>query len=455
MPPVESVAAASEQRDRSWFRDERVPPKVAWAVLAGVVLVALARSPYLLFEGRFWAEEGSLHFQHMFDNASPGDLFFVQTRTGYYNAFANLSTWLASLAPILYAPLVTAWLSLGVLAMVAGVALFWPSELLPVAGAKIAAGVLLVVGTLAEPEVWLNTINAQTYLAVLTLLLLFTPVAELSRRRFGVSVAMLVLAGFSGLYSIALTPLFLVRAITERTRRRWVQAVTLGVVAVVQVVVFLVSRSSGELAETKVSVPGASELVRTVGGWHIGAFLLGPARVDSLMQSLEDGSWLAAAALALIAFAVVALLGLLLWRAPNVRVPLLLLGAFVLIELLVQLGSLEQATGRYVVLPIAILTLAAIHGAATCAHPRVAMVGVGLCVVVLIAGLSSFWTRQPTLLRCEDCPEWRVQVRAWEAGGSGRIDIWPYDRGEWVVQLDRDEDDERARRDGDPAAATV
>jgi hypothetical protein len=424
------------------LRDEHVAPKVAWSIFGLVLLVAVVRSPYLLVQGRFWAEEGSLHFQHMLDRAAPGDLFYVQTRTGYYNAFANISTWFASVAPILYAPLVTAWLSLGLLATVVAVALFWPSELLPNAGAKIAAAGLLVVGTLAEPEAWLNTINAQVYLAVLTLLLLFTPVATVSRGRFVLSALMLAVAGLSGLYSIALAPLFVVRAATERTRRRWAQAATIGVVAAIQAVVFAFSRASGELAETKVSIPGVSELVRTVGGWHIGAFVLGPARIESLMRSLEEGSWMAAAALTVVALAVAALLVALLWKAPNARVPLLLLGAFLLTELLVQFGSLEQATGRYAVMPIAILTLAAIHGAATSAHPRIALVGVGLVALVLVAGLSGFWTRQPTLLRCDDCPGWRTQVHEWQAGGPAQIDIWPYDRGDWVVQLRRDVADE-------------
>ncbi len=429
---------ASAKHPSSGLREERVTPGAAWSILLGTLAIAATRAPYVLLHGRFWAEEGSLHFQHMANNASPLDLFYVQTRTGYYNAFANGATWLASLVPLLYAPLVTAWLSFGVLATVVGVALFWPSELLPIAGAKIAAAVLLAVGTLAEPEAWLNTINAQTYLGILTLLLLFTPVERIGRKRFGVSLALLALACLSGLYSIALAPLFVIRAVTERGRRRWVQAATISAVAVVQIIVLVLARSSGNLADTKLSIPGPSELARTVGGWHLGAFVLGPTTIDTLMQGLEDRSWLAAFALGVTALAVAGSLLFLLWTAPNARVPLLLVGAFVLVELLVQLGSLEEATGRYAVLPIAILTLMAIHGAATSVHPWAPKVGVGLCAIVLVAGLSGFWTRQPTLLRCQGCPQWSDEVREWQAGNTTTLAIWPYDRGSWTIELHHD-----------------
>jgi hypothetical protein len=450
VPPVRSVPAASVKHPSFGLREERVAPKLAWPILLATLAVAATRAPYILFHGRFWAEEGSLHFQHMVENSSPSDLFYVQTRTGYYNAFANGATWLASLVPLLYAPLVTAWLSFGVLATVVGVALFWPSELLPNAGAKIAAAVLLAVGTLAEPEAWLNSINAQTYLGILTLLLLFTPVERISRRRFGVSLAFLAVACLSGLYSIALAPLFLIRALTERGPRRWMQAITISAIAVVQIIVFLLARSGGTLADTKVSIPGPSELVRTVGGWHLGAFVLGPTTIDALMRGLEDHSWLAALALGLTAIAVAGVLAFLLWTAPNARVPLLLLGAFVLIELLVQLGSLEQATGRYAVLPIAILTLMAIHGVATSVHPWVTKVGIGLGAVVLVAGLSGFWTRQPTLLRCQGCPQWSEEVREWQAGYTTTLAIWPYDRGSWTIELQHEPSQSEQDQDNPP-----
>lgn len=138
------------------LRGEQVPRGIRWVVLAFTVLLAASRAPYILIHGRFWAEEGTLHFAHMYGDGFPNDILYVQTRTGYYNFFANIGSWLASNVPLLYAPLVTTWLSFGVVVLVVWVAIAWPSDLLPIAGAKLAAAMLLVVGTLAHAEVWLD-----------------------------------------------------------------------------------------------------------------------------------------------------------------------------------------------------------------------------------------------------------------------------------------------------------
>jgi hypothetical protein len=131
----------------------------------------------------------------------------------------------ATHVPVERAPLVTAWLSLALVIGVAWAALALPSDLLPNVGARLAAAVLLVVGPLAVPVVWLNATNAQVYLGVLAVLFLFVDVARLGRVQFPIVAVMLVLAGLSGLYAAALTPLFIALALRDRSARRIVLAV--------------------------------------------------------------------------------------------------------------------------------------------------------------------------------------------------------------------------------------
>ena len=250
-----------------------------WSVLGLVGFVAATRSPYILWHGRFFAEEGILHFQNAYTRSFPSNILYVQTRTGYYNLFADWGTWLASHVPLTQAPLVTTWLSFGVILVLAWVALAWPSVLLVNAGAKLAAAALLVVGTLAAVEVWLNTINAQTYLAIAVVLLLFVRVDELESWRYRVGVVMLAVAGLSGLYSVALFPLFLICAVLDKTVRRWGYAVTLGLAGVVQAAVFATTKASGNLAASKTALPDAKDIFYSVAGWHIGQLLAGPGEI--------------------------------------------------------------------------------------------------------------------------------------------------------------------------------
>jgi hypothetical protein len=97
------------------------------------------------------------------------------------------------------------------------------------------------------------------------------------------------------------------------------------------------------------------------------------------------------------------------------------------------------AAGRYVVVPIAILVLMAVHGTNS-PNRFAAGIAAAVCVVTFVAGIGTFWTRQPATLRCVRCPEWQQEVRAWRAGKSKVLVIWPYDTGvRWVIRLPKDQ----------------
>lgn len=412
------------------LRADAVPRSASRCFLGLLLLVAVTRAPFVLFHGRFWAEEGSTYFEEMAQVDSLVGLLFVYRQAGYYHLFANVGTWAASQVSLIHSPLVTAWLSFGVVAAMAWVASSWPSELLPTAGARIAAAALLVLGTLADPEVWLNTLHAQTYLAIVALLLLFVDVGSLRRGRYAAGIGMLIAAGLSGLYSAVLAPLYVAQALYHRTLRRSLYAIVITAAALVQLVVLLSSRFSGHLAETKLAIPGPKELVTRIARRHVGAFVLGRGNAAELLDAANSAFVLGALALAVAVF-----LFLLLRRVPSARLPLLLIGAMVLTEILVQLGSLRAGGGRYTVIPISILTLMLVHGAATARHRWLPHAGTALCAVVLIVGISEFWTQQPKSLRCIDCPRWDHEVRRWRAGIADRLDIWPYPG--WRIVLPR------------------
>jgi hypothetical protein len=421
----------------AWLRSPRLTTPQWVAALAVVLVVALSRAPYLLLHGRFWAEEGTVHFAHSATSSFVDAIGFVYTNARYYNLFPNVATWIATEVPLERAPLVTAWMSFGVVALMVWIALAWPSDLLPNVGAKLAAVVLLVVGTLAEPEVWLNTLHVQVYLAIVALLLLFVRVHEIGRPRFVAGLAVLVVAGLTGLYAAAFAPLFVVRALLERTRRRFAWALAIVVPALVQVVVVLTREDTQHVESVKATNPGIEEAVRTILVWHVSGFAFGQDLVEDLRYA-RAGTVLGWVALVLGGLVVVGVVALVCRLLPSAWVALLLVGAFVLIEALIQLGAFGEAGGRYVVLPIAILTLLTVYVAATARPGWLQYGAVALCGLVLLVGLSQFWTRQSARLRCIDCPEWDRPVERWQEDHDRPLVIWPYAgevRGQWRIRL--------------------
>jgi hypothetical protein len=407
-----------------FLRAEHLPRRYRTLVLVGLLLIAASRSPYVLLHGRFWAEEGTVYFSHM----KHGNVWFVARPVGYIFAFCNVATWFAAHVPLERAPLVTAWLSLGVIALLVWAALWLPSELLPNAGARIAAATLLVVGPLAVPVVWLNSGNAQTYLGILAILVLFVDVGSLGRGKFAAIAAMLGLAGLSGLYSAALAPLFLFGALRERTPRRWVLAGIILLCAVAQLVVVQMSRAAGDLAQGRLNFRGLNVITRDVAACHFGTFVFGNSIATRLRA---DANTLA---LVLFAAVVAAVLVSVLAVVPRPQVALLLLAVFALEECLVLVGTRRGAGGRYVVVPIAILMLMSVHAMTTARRRWAVGAASGLCLVAFVSGCSVFWTAQPSVLRCVRCPEWQQQVRTWRAGRTNALVIWPYST-RWTIFL--------------------
>jgi hypothetical protein len=415
----------------TFLRAPRLSRRQRVVVMVGLLCVAISRSPYLLLHGRFFAEEGSIYFSHM----KAGSVWFIARPVGYIYAFCNVATWVAAHVPLQRAPLVTAWLSLGLIATIIWAALSWPSELLPDARTRIAAAILLVVGPLAEPVVWLNATNAQVYLGVLAVLILFVDVRLLGRRGV-VGIALLLgLAGLSGLYAATLAPLFLFRAFRERTRRMKLLAGVISLCALAQVIVVARSHASGNLAQGRGSFRGLGAMTRDVATLHFGTFIVGNSisthfyvYAQTFMRILAFGFLASIVALVLVAV---------LAFVPRGWVALFLIAAFALEEVLVLFGTRRGAGGRYAVIPIAILLLMAVHGI-TAQSRLAARIASTLSAVALVAGCSTFWTGQPTILRCINCPQWDQQVRAWEADHTRPLEIWPYRaRSPWVIRLPR------------------
>ncbi|MDQ1479605.1 MAG: hypothetical protein QOI44_466, partial [Actinomycetota bacterium] len=341
----------------TFWRAEELPRRqrvVAFVVLVGV---AFSRSPYLLLHGRFYAEEGHLYFAHMRD----GSIWFIARPVGYIYAFVNVSTWFAARVSLERAPLVTVWFSFGVVAAIIWAALSWPSDLLPNAGSRVAAATLLVVSPMAVPAVWLNTTNVQVYFGVLALLLLFVRVTRIGRAGFVVAASLLAIAGLSGVYAAMLAPLFVLRAVRERSRRMILLASVISLCALAQLIVVTQHLGSGHLADNTGHFRGFAVTTRDVAGRQVTTFLFGNTIASGLQARAFSGFKLLA--FGFFAVAVVAVLIAVAASVSRRGVAVRLVLSLLLIEVLVLFGTHGRlAAGRYVVVPIAILVLMAVHG---------------------------------------------------------------------------------------------
>jgi hypothetical protein len=247
---------------------------------------------------------------------------------------------------------------------------------------------------------------------------------------------MTAIAGLSGLYAAVLAPLFIALAIRDRTTRRIALAAILTACAIAQALVVLHFHASGNLAQGRGTFRGFGATTRDVAAWHFGTFLVGNSFATHIFRFAHDVERILLIAFG--AFVIVVILGAVLASVPRRRVAALLVAAFILEEVLVLFGTRRGAGGRYAVVPVAILILAAVHGAATARPRAAAAISAAFCALALVAGVTTFWTSQPRTLRCVQCPDWQQEVREWRAGRRTQLRIWPYDGAtHWSVRLGR------------------
>ena len=177
-------------------------------------------------------------------------------------------------------------------------------------------------------------------------------------------------------------------------------------------------------------MPSPAGVVKAVLGTHAGAVLVGQAPLGGATSLLRDS-------IGLIGLALLGLVAWALWALDSRWVAGLVVAGFALVEVLVLIGDLRGgASGRYAVMPMAILVLGLVHCATASKATVPASVAIAMLGVVLVVGLLQFWGYSGRDLTCDGCASWTAQVASYERGGSRELVIWPYGGGQaWVILM--------------------
>ena len=228
-PPAGSGISLLAVLQGSW--NWAVRRRCELAALALYAFVLVVRAPWVLVQGRFWAEEAKGYLAYAWDHSLLQALCAPQY--GYFNLVANAGALLAAHVPLESAPRYTTGLGLLIQLIPAATVLF---ASLPALSTPLRKGcaLLLLLVVPANPEVYLNTIQAQHLLCAASGIILISETGGWADRlgKWGV----LGLAGLSGIACTFLAPLFWVQWWLERRRERLIQALILSACALLQFV---------------------------------------------------------------------------------------------------------------------------------------------------------------------------------------------------------------------------
>lgn len=397
-------------------------------ITLGLALLVCARMPEIIIKGRFWAEDGAVFFPRAW--VMPPWHAIWRSYGGYLNLVANTATVAARwILPLRYAP----YLSIGVglfFQLVPPILLLTARDVWLRAIRVRLVAVLLIVLIPGSEEIWLQDLSSQVELTLACgiILALDTCGGWMAAFRLGI----LLLAPLSGPGVIALVPLFLLRAATDRSPARLAQLLILGAGAGVQLLGFFAA-VHGRTYETHPTI-----LLATVTVRHLALPFLGTAHGEDIAVVLRnmiqrgERPWIA------VLLPIVISVGLLVvsFRAGIRRPPVWLLAGGVLTAGISYYGAIQggvamidvQPGGRYVYAPQALFLLCIVALAAT-SDRKISILAWSVSVWLLVISASEFFFTWDMIA---DGPAWRPQVAAWHADPNHVLQIWP---SGWKVRL--------------------
>ena len=403
-------------------------PGQRWMLLACFALLVIFRIPQAWVHGRFLDEEATVFLAYAWHRPWLDALF--RPFAGYWNVGANATTLLVvglvkgGVVPLERAPYLTMLMALAVQLLPAALILTGRASWLARRPAVIAALLIVAIAPGTE-EVFLNVLHIQFHLAlcVALILALDTPRRRIVRIGYG---ALLFLAPLCGPGAIVFLPLFALRGLIDRDRRRLAQGAAFSAGAAVQLLLFYgANPMRGHLLD-----PGtiaAVLLVRLVAMPALGfnkANLIATAIYDSQGAGGTGWWWSVAAAILLFgALIVVAarrrdaaiwlVLSSLSIGAASFGFGMVILHRFDLFS--------TGAGQRYNFLPLVLLGLALVALAmrpGTKGRPVYAF----LCLLMLFTGAYRYPRPIAQLSRG---PSWPAEVAAWRRDHRHPLAVWP------------------------------
>jgi hypothetical protein len=394
------------------------------------------RSPHLFINGRFLSEEGSIYFAYAYKNNFIDSLFFIDFNSGYLNFWANISAISANCFDLLFAPLVSNYLSLVPKLLIIYVALYKKSLLFDNFTIRILFCLIVFVSPLNFPEIWFNSINSQIFFCILTFCIFliknFKNKIEYSYLLF------ITISGLTGVYSNILTPLFYFKYKKYKTLQDKYNFIFILSTSIVQFCLILYAKLSNLLYAGKIHTVDINLLLNYFYNIFFKTFFLKDF-IKNMHNNLNLDNTII---LILCITTIILILALfysllkenLIFNQENKFILFSLIYSFIFISILVIIGGVgKYVGGRYAALPIFFLLTSILFLFKLFNKQKIKYIFLALLIMSLSNGIYEFRPNPKNqriqyikYLDCIDCPNWKNEVQRYRQTKNYSLRIWPY-----------------------------
>jgi hypothetical protein len=424
----------------SFFYKNFLLKKYKIILLSLILILVFYRSPYIFLNGRFVAEEGSFWFNNTFSFGIFHGLTQLYVGSGYFNLWANLSSVVAYILPLSYAPLGTVYMALLVQLYLYCFVIFSESNFFANKKDRIVLSLIVLITPPMVASVWLNSLVSQVYFAILTILIFFQKdfTKNLMNR---LSPVILFISGSSSIIPCIFFPFFLLKYAKENTKNNLINLVAIAIPTIFQSIIFMYVKITGLeklLSDGPRYILSTSKFVSYLYNVVVKTFL-GRDLTQFLFYDFLNKNFLNIFFIFILLFFIfIYLFKITFNKIKKDRIILYLILFFITQSLLViYVSKFESVHGRYAVVP-GILLIFIFY--------RLHQISRGsmkfFCIILLSLTLSSgayeykFNNTYPQFLECIKCPIWKDEVSKWKNDRTYQLKIWQYPTKKMSLTID-------------------
>ena len=411
--------------------------KIGFLILISFLIYS--RSPYIFNYGRFMSLDLVYHFEIEKLNLI-NSLFFVDYSARYLNLISNISSIISTrFFDLENAQYVAVYLSLIIYFIILHKILFEESKLFSNQIQKYVFSSLIILSPVMSFEIWLNAINLQVYLGLLTILILFL---NSEKTKKSINYFLLIICGLSGIYSCALTPLFFWNYLRQKTKYSFICFFILFLCSIIQLSLIYISAFKVEIGSSNTALmldfskyESISFIYNTVIRAFLGSsfpkfiFELFGLNLKTIItnENLKDLLFLISIFIFIILISFTFRVFSNLKHENKFVFTYLTLIFFILSFVVIFGGVSDSLHGRYSALPGITTVLMVLYVASNLKKTFLKNLSIIFISCSLIFGFYDYRLKNYLVyLDCINCPNWKMEVKKYKNDNNYRPNAWPY-----------------------------
>ena len=417
-----------------------------------LILIAYYRSPYIFNNGRFFSLDLTYYFRALSLNFFDA-ITYIDYPARYINLISNISALISSkLFELDNAQFVSVYLSLLIYSIIFYLILFKESYLFKRKYQKFLGAFIVLIAPVMSFEIWLNAINLQVYLGILTFVILFLKDQNKNILFYFISIA---ISGLSGVYACIFMPFFFLKFINIRNNFNLICFLSITVCTFIQLAIIYTSLGISLLDESNTALTFSkyenisfaykfeaisfayNVIIRSFFGSSFPIYLASFFNMD-LQAALNNENvrnflFLFSVLIIILSFVFFVIATVSIKDYNDKLIYLILIFLFFITSFVIIFGGVSMnLQGRYAALTGTILIFSFLHLSRVSSFNFMKSLSIILVIFTIISGVYDFrYEKFIYYLDCINCPDWSEEVRKYKLDENYVPKHWPYHGKIW------------------------